>query len=257
MQAATQTIDRGTLVNLLHEDGRRATALLPSFGEGSVFAKSVANMTVAAEMFSGIVVNANSQFLPAARDKQLQSAVVNVLSKPFAALVSAGQDETQAINRARAVATAVDPATPVTAPVRARTMVRWDAATGPDKAVMVNTAGYENLAGLIESGALDEIHPDLRKIAKDRYMVLRHVAKTGLQANFQQQPTSNNPIAIGPDVEAATQAAQNALDGLNDRLAAVDDIARFLRNIVIIVSIAIGLPTERAYQLLVTGKVPA
>ena len=118
MQAGRQKTDRGDLVILQHEDGRRASVLLPTFDQGSPFSKLTANLHAATDMFAGVVNTANSQFLPAARSEQLRSAAVNVLSKPFIALQSAGQDERQAINAATARATTVDPATPVTAPIR-------------------------------------------------------------------------------------------------------------------------------------------
>jgi hypothetical protein len=204
-------------------------------------------------MFAGVVNKANSQFLPAARAKNLQSAVVNVLKAPFTALQSAGQDEKQAINTATARATTVDPATPATAHVRARTLAKWDAADIPGKATMVANLPVEGVAALHESGALDEALPDLQKVATDRYMIERHIAKTGLQANFQKQPDANNPLATGPDVEAATSAAQSAVDTLKDRSNAVDDVENVLRNIVAIVAIATDLPIPDAYKLL-TGN---
>jgi hypothetical protein len=191
--------------------------LLPTLTQGTALLKSMANLHTATEMFAGVVNNANSQFLPAARAQQLRSAAVNVLSKPFIALQSAGQDETQAINAATARATTVDPATTVTAPIRARTLAKWDAADIPGKAAMITNLSMEGLAALHESGELDELPSDLRKIATDRYMIQRHIAKTGLQANFQKQPDANNPLATGPDVEAATAAAQKAVDALKGR----------------------------------------
>jgi hypothetical protein len=257
MQAATQTTDRGDLVNVMHEDGRRASVLLPKLDQASALSKPMASLHVAAGMFAGVVNNANSQFLPAARAQQLRSAAVNVLSKPFIALQSAGQDETQAINTATARATTVDPATSATAPIRARTMAKWDAADLPGKAAMINNLPTEGLAALHESGALDELPPDLGQIATDRYMLQRHIAKTGLQANFQKQPDANNPLATGPDINAATAAAQNAVDALKGRSDVVDGAANVLRNIVAVTSVATDLPTDQAYKLLTTGNIPA
>ena len=214
-------------------------------------------MNVAAGAFAGVVNNANSQFLPAARAKHLQSAVVNVLSRPFTALQSGGQDEKQAINTATARATTVDPATPATAHVRARTLAKWDAADIPGKAAMINNLPIEGLAAIHESGALDEVPADLRKVASDRYMIQRHIAKTGMQADFQKQPDANNPLATGPDVDAATAAAQKAVDTLKDRSDVVDDAANVLRNIVTVASLATDLPIDHAYKLLTTGNITA
>jgi hypothetical protein len=171
-------------------------------------------------------------------------------------LQSAAQDETQSIITATAVASTVDPATPATAPLRARTLAKWDAADLAGKAAMIKDSPVEGLAALQEGGALDELPPDLRSIATNRYMVQRHIAKTGLQANYQKQPDANNPLASGPDSDAATAAAQKAVDGLNGRSDDVDTVANVLRNIVTVASLATDLPPDHAYQLLTTGKIP-
>ena len=86
-------------------------------------------------------------------------------------------------------------------------------------------------------------------------MIQRHIAKTGLQATFQKQPDANNPLAIGPDVDAATAAAQGAVDTLKNRSIAADDLADVLRDIVAVASLATDLPTDRAYKLLAVGNV--
>jgi hypothetical protein len=208
-------------------------------------------------MFAGVVNSANSQFLPAARAKHLQSAVVNVLSKPFTALQSGGQDEKRAIDTATANARTVDPATPANALIRARTLAAWDTADLSGKATMINHLPMEGLAALIESDALNELQIDLSKIATDRYMIMRHIAKAGLQATFQQRADANNPLATGPDVEAATACAQEALDAFNGRSELVNDVANVLRNMVIVAALATELPTDRAYQLLTTGNIAA
>lgn len=257
MQAGKQTTDRGDLVNVLHEDGRRASVLLPKFDRASPLSRPAANLHASTEMFAGVVNNANDQFLPVARGRQLRSAAVNVLSKPFVALQSAGQEEKQAIDTATMRAMTVDPATPATAPIRARTLSRWDAADVSTKAAMLNHLPVEGLAALHESGALDDVPSDLRTIACDRYMVQRHIVKTRLQANFQKLPDVNNPLATGPDVEAAAAAAQKALDALKDRLDAVDRVADLLRNVVAVASIATDLPVDRAYSLLVDSNAAA
>lgn len=186
MEATIRTTERGALASVVHEDGRRASALLPTLDEGSPLSKPLEYMNAAVGIFSAVVTNANKQFLPLARDEQLQSAVVNVLSKPFAALQSAGQNEAQAISAARATAMAVDAATSATAPVRRRTLVKWDAASIAGKAEMITTLPMEGLAALMESGALDELNPDLSKIATDRYTVLRHIAKNGTSSEFPE-----------------------------------------------------------------------
>ncbi|TFV35672.1 hypothetical protein E4K66_25475 [Bradyrhizobium frederickii] len=253
MQASQQNIEGGVLTNIAHEDGRHVSAIMPDFAPNSPLSKSMANLAAAQQNFAANINVANSQFLPEARATHLQAAARNVIAKPFAAAQAAAQDEARAINAAKARALTVDPATEATAPIRSRGLAQWDAAeTIADKAALVQKLPYEGLAALIQSGVLNETPDDIRKIALDRYMLERHISLTGLQANFQKQPTADDPIATGPDIEAATNAAQRALDTLNARSESIDDARTALQSTVTMVALATELNLDQAFSLIAT-----
>jgi hypothetical protein len=103
---------------------------------------------------------------------------------------------------------------------------------------------------VIEVGFLDQVPADLAQIATDRYCLLRHVARTGLAANFPRRPTASEPLASGPDIAATMAAAQAALDALKARSADVETVAQVLRNVVIAVALACDLTPDAAFALL-------
>lgn len=253
MKAGKIVNERGLVVNVMHEDGRTGTAFLPTIATGPL-AKPMADITVAMDMFPANVNTADQRLKPDARAEHLQAAVVNVLSKPWRALQGAGQDETRILTSAKARLLTVDPETPANAHLRARTLKRWDAADITARARMINDLAYEGLAALIVSGALDDVPAELRGIAEDRYMVMRHIYLSGLQANFQKIPDFDSPLATGPDVEAATKAAELAFDDHKARLDDIDAVRRTLQNVVTIAAIVCDLKMDVAFNLLVTGK---
>lgn len=57
--------------------------------------------------------------------------------------------------------------------------------------------------------------------------------------------------------DAATAAAQIAVDTLKGRLNDVDDAANVLRNVVTVTALATDLPIDSAYKLLTTGNITA
>lgn len=254
MKANKIVNERGLVVNVAHEDGRAASAFVPTIASGPL-AKPMADLTVALDAFPGNVNAADQRLKPAARAEHMQSAVSNVLAKPFRALQSTGQDETRNLAAAIARALTVDPETPANAPIRARTLKRWDAADMTVRIGMIGDLPYEGLAAIIASGALGEIPAELRTVAEDRYTVMRHINVSGLQANFQNIPDVHNPLATGPDVAAATKQAEFALDDRKARQETIDDVRTTLQNVVTISAIVTDLPMEVAFNLLATGKV--
>ena len=255
LQASQQIIDgRATITNLVDDQtGRRATVMVPMFPEGTPLAKAAATLTVALENFAGNVRTASAQFLPNVVGQHLRMAATNVLRKPVTDFQSVAIAEQQAIAKATAVAMMVDPATLSTAPIRSRANRMFDGTDIAGKAALIEKSSMEELAGIIESGAIDELPADLAQVARDRYMLMRHVARTGLQANFQRQAMANDPLASGADTGAAMDAAQEALDMLKARSDDVDSAANVLRNVNIVAALACDLSVDAAFALL-TGR---
>ncbi len=257
MKISKNRTERGDLTSVLQPDGRHASVLMPQVDPASPFSKSLAVLNDALGSATQIMNGDTQRYQPTALADSNRHTAVSLLGKPVVALQSVGQDERRATADATARAMAVDPATPATAPARARMAAKFDAADMSGKAILINNGSYEDLAALHENGAVFELPTELRQIATDRYMALRHVTKTGLQANFLQQPDARNPLATGPDVDAATAAALTAVAGLKARSEDIDTIAAVLRNVVSVVAVACDLSTDQAYALLTTGKVAA
>jgi hypothetical protein len=184
-------------------------------------------------------------------------AVTNVLRKPFTEFQNVAIGEKQAIAKTTAVAMAVDAPTLSTSAIRAQANLLFNGADLAGQTALTQTFSLEQMAGIIESGAIDQLPTDLAQIAKDRYMVLRHIAVTGLQSQFQRQPTANDPTACGADVDAAMADAQQALDALKARGANVDAAANVLRDATVVVAVACDLSTDQAFALLTGNQLPS
>lgn len=258
MRAATQQTARGPVLTISTDDGRTGTAFVANTVTTGPLATPMNNLANALESFAS-VVSANSQrFQPAALIEHNLAAVANVLAKPWQALQSAGQEEARNLAAARARALTVDPETPANAPVRARTLKLWDAADVARKAAIVTNAGYEGLAALIASCALDDDIPaNLRTIAEDRYMAIRHVQITGLQAHYALQPSISDPLAFAADRAAATAAAEQALEDMKARTETINDARSALQSVITVAAITTNWPIETSFTVLATGKLPA
>jgi hypothetical protein len=257
MKAATQQTARGPVLSISTDDGRTGTAFVPNTVTTGPLATPMTNLANALNAFAGVVTANSQRFQPAALVEHNLAAVANVLAKPFQTLQSAAQDETRNLAATRARSLVVDPETPANAPVRARTLKVWDAADIAGKASIVTNASYEKLAGLIVSGALDDVPADLATIAQDRYAAFRLVNISGIQSDHALQPSSQDPIAGAPDVAAATAVAAQALKDMKARAETIDDVRSSLQSVVTVAAITTDLPIEVAFNLLANGKLPA
>ncbi|OKO68912.1 hypothetical protein [Bradyrhizobium sp. NAS96.2] len=256
MQATVSEHERGFIFNMVHEDGRRESALLPKVDQESALSKSVANLIARSGDFAGTVEVADSQYLPGARAEHLRASVANVFAKAFQSAQKDAQGEMQKIATARAVAMEVPPASATTASQRARQLVLWDRATLPEKGAMLADPNlpFEGLASLIESGAYKEVPAELQKVATDRWIVEAHIRRAGLAPDFAKVPDMHDPIATGPDMDAARAYAQRSANELNARSQTVAIMADTLRAMVKIVALATDLSGEKAFRLLETGS---
>ncbi|NEV00994.1 hypothetical protein [Bradyrhizobium uaiense] len=259
MQATVSTVpNRGTLHTVLHEDGRRVAATVPTAPNGSVFVGPLAGLADRLSNLATGVNVGNGQYLPAARAEALRQGVINLgVDGAFRAVAGVGQKERRDIASAKATAMEVPPATPATAAMAARTLVLWDRADIGGKANMLNTLPVDGLGALIASGAYreDGIPAELQQVAADRYMALNHVRRVGLQADHTLVADHNDPLATGPNVEAATNAARAAVKTLNARSETVESVSDALRSIISMVGLATDLSDQKAYQLLSTGSI--
>jgi hypothetical protein len=169
------------------------------------------------------------------------------------ALIAATIAEGRAAAAAAANAAAVDPGNP---PLRAQTRDRFDGMDASGQATFAQRASLEELAAIKEAGRSYFANtPDpVWQIIEDNYNIKRHIARSGLQADFQRRPDANDPVAYGPDEDAALNAARNSLDALRARTATVDAVRNTVQSIIDVVAVATDLSHDEAWKLLTTGK---
>jgi hypothetical protein len=258
MLQASQTaiVGRGTntaFVNTL--SGGRAAVFVPYDLSDPTLVKRAADMAVALDNLAGSVrVNA-SQFLPEVVPQNNRAAVINGgTRRAFAAFQSAAIDFRQTTAKALAVAMTPQPATTATQMIRVRAVKAFDAADIAGKAAMIQSFTHEQFSGLVEAGCLDQLPDSLATVARDRFMILAHVARSGMQADLQRKATANDPLASGADVDAANAASKASLDALKARSADVDAAANVLRSVVTAVALICEIPTDDAYALLTNAN---
>ncbi|UGX97127.1 hypothetical protein G6321_00019135 [Bradyrhizobium barranii subsp. barranii] len=154
----------------------------------------------------------------------------------------------------------VTPANASNQPIRNRAVLAFDNAGLPDRARMLNEFSFQQLAGLVEAGCLDNVPgtatplpDDIVGLGKDRYMLLNHAAKTGIAADHPLKPTADNPAQFGVDEAAVLADAQTGLNNLKARSRHFANGSQLLRDIIIAVSVACSVNTNDAFALL-TGN---
>lgn len=256
MEMKQANTGRGIAFTGSHEDGMRNVVVhAPSLDQGTPMSKAVANLTARLADFAAVVGVADAQYKANARADHLKAASVNVLSKAFTDAQGDGRKESQQIATARAVAMSVDPATPATAHIRQRALARWDACkTVGDKGSLIDGLSTEGLAALIETDAYRDVPAEMQKLITEKYILKRHIDRTGLQSDYPSQPDFTDPLRTGPNVDAAMAAARKAVNTLNTRADTVANVSNMLSATVDLVALCTDLPRNQAYNLLVSGN---
>lgn len=222
--------------------------------------KPIATLLAANDGFNGIVNNNANTLLRTVVDQHNRVAVVNTLRAPFGATQTALITYGQVTAKAQIEAMSVAPANASNQPIRNRAVLAFDNADMPGKARMLIEASFQQMAGLVEAGCLDNIpgtaNPlpdDLVGLGKDRYMLFNHAAKTGMAADHPLKPTADNPAQFGVDEAAVLADAQTGLDNLKARSRHFANGSQLLRDIITAVSVACNVNTNDAFALL-TGN---
>jgi hypothetical protein len=256
MKTTTVTNERGLVLTVADSNGRTASAFFPNVASGPLAQPLTTLKTAFVDLAA--VVNANGgRFQPAAELEHNRAALVNVAAKAFTMAQSGTQAEIRHTATARALALAIDPETPTTAGVRARANMKWNAAALSEKAAMARDCSYQELAGLMASGALGDLPSEVRSIAEDRYAVLRHVHSNGTLADYQRQPDADDPVATGPDEKAAIASAERKLQDLKNREDAIGNVRSSLQSLMSFAAVACDLSVQQVYTVLAAGKLPA
>jgi hypothetical protein len=256
MKSTLANTDRATILSVGHEDGRNAVASVPSnlAAPESPVASQAARVIAAMGPFNDAVAGNAARFQTDARNAANREDAAKILPAPVQALIAAGIAEGRAAAAANANAIAVDPGN---APLRAQTRDRFDAMDAAGQAAFAQRASLEELAAIMEAGrSYFASTPDpVWRIIEDQYMIKRHIARSGLQAEFQIKPDVNDPVAFGADETAAMAASKEALNSLRARSATVDAVRNTVQSIINVVAVATDLSRDDAWKLLTTGKI--
>jgi hypothetical protein len=249
---------RGTNVTVTHTRTDQRSGVFAPTMTGTVFETLIAALVTALALFGQNVRTAVGQFLPNVVSSHIRAAVINVLlSQAFKNLQKAGIAEAVAVAKAWATALTIDPATIATAAVRARATTLMDGTDIAGKASLLQNFNEQQLAGVMEVGMLDDLPQEIATAGRERYVVLRHVRLTGLQADYARTPSADFPLASGPDMDAAIMAAKASVAELKQRSKNIDMVSTVLNNVVSVVAIAGECHRDQAYSLLTTGKIDA
>lgn len=255
MKSSLASTDRATILSVGHEDGRNAVAAVPSdlTAPTSPVASQAARVVAAMGSYNEHVAANAARFQPDARGAANRKDAADIMASPLQAFIGAGIAEGRAAAAAAANAAAVDPGN---APLRAQTRDRFIAMDTAGQATFAQRASLEELAALMEAGrSYFAATPDpVWQMVEDQYIVQRHIARTGSQANFQRQPDMGDPVAFGADQQAAMDAARNSLNALRNRSATVDAVRSTVQSIIDVVAVATDLSRADAYALLTATK---
>ena len=230
--------------------GQRASVFNRTFPAGSLLALKGAALYGAGGDYGLSLNTAASTLLPTVIASHARVAAQNIMRAPFMAFMAIGQAEGQKVTKATIEAMSVVPATLATRPIRDRAIKQWDAMDTAGKARAITEWPLEKLAALVEVSALDTVDDSLATIARDRYMILRHIEKTGLSAGFAKKPTAQNPLVFGVDDDAVYAASKIALDGLKSDIADIENATAVLNDVTTMVALSCEITINNAFALL-------
>lgn len=260
LQATMQDTPRGRISVLRSTETGASARVFYRNDFPPELSKPIATLLAANDGYNGIVNNNANTLLPTVVDQHNRVAVVNTLRAPFGATQAALIAYGQVTAKAQIEAMSVAPANASNQPIRNRMVLAFDNADMPGKARMLMGASFQQLAGVVEAGCLDNtpgttnpLPDDVIGIGKDRYMLLNHAAKTGIAADHPLKPTADNPAQFGVDEAAMLADAQTGLDNLKARSRHFANGSQLLRDIITAVSVACNANTDDAFTLL-TGN---
>jgi hypothetical protein len=250
-KSTVQDTSRGKIMIVADDaTGSRASVFARSFPADSELARRGAALFVANELFGGSLNHAASTLLPTVIASHARVAAQNTLRAPFMAFMDAGQVAGQKVAKATIEAMSVVPAILATRPIRDRAIKQWDAMDNAGKARAITEWPLEKLAALVEVSALDTLPDSLVTVAKDRYMILRHIERTGLSAGFAKKPTAQNPLVFGVDDDATYAASEISLNRLKSDIADIDNATAVLRDVTTMVALSCEISIDNAFALL-------
>lgn len=246
--------DQSTLgLSVQDDDGRSAVARIRNdmMNEGARFAPQLAALSAGFEGAADEVTANVARLRPDVLTAENRQSVIRRIRPPWKALQGKVQEESRdyATDDARAVELPMD------LPLAAEDRKQFTALSIGDKANWIKDADRIRLAAILQGGRarFADVPDELWQQIEDRYRVLTHIERTGLQADFQLQPNAQNPAIIGPDREASEKAAQQALAEFRQRKHVITEAEDVLRQTIIAVALMTDATVDQAFELL-NGK---
>lgn len=233
MRISQTKTDRGTVFTL-SADGRSTAVHLGNHA-------ALDGLTESNRALSEHMDRAYKTFQPDVAIAELRKVAKPTLASVRKA-IEAGRKERRAITEAEAVLRAV----PVSVDMSLASERRARFAKMDRVAQMqaVQAADLPDLAALVADGNLADIAPEAFTMAEQRYIALAHIARTGMLAGFERQPTLAMLTATGPDMAEAERAANDALDQHQARKDAMQNVEATLQHQIALLAVALNMTPQ-------------
>ena len=260
MEILLSTTSHAAIISAADSD-RRIAAAIPVILEGpdSPVRERAVALREAATTFATEAANIVATYTPNARIGQLRALAVRTLAKPVQRLMEAGRAEARAIAAAWARLIAVPVADATTAALRQHDRSAFALLAIGDKAAWINNASVDQLAAIIEAGraCFPDVTPEIWDRAEQRYAALNFIRMAGTAADYARQPTVDEPLATGVDMDAAERAANDGLARHRQRGDITEAVEQAVQGITNVVALTSEMDVRSAFTMLTTGKVPA
>lgn len=261
MEILLLTNAHAAIISATDDKGDRRTAAALSVNleaESSPVRDHAVALREAATTYATDAANIVGTYTPSARIGQLRNLAARTFAEAVKRLIVAGQAESRAIAAAWARLIAVPVADATTAMLRQSDRNAFAALAIGDKAAWINHASVEQLSSIIEAGRdRANVTSEIWDHAEQRYAALNFIRMAGTAADYARQPTVDEPLATGVDMDAAERAAKEGLDRHRQRAEIIDAVELAVQGITNVVALTCDIDVPSAFAMLTTGKVPA
>lgn len=262
MHIRFSTTDRATIISATANGGeRRTVAAIPlalESAESPVREEAVA-LREASQSFVAGASEVVATYRAAARADRLRTLVRDTLARPSQNLIDGGKAEESAKRAAWERLIAVPPADASTAALRQEDRASFALLSAGEQAEWIERATVEQLGAVIEAGRsrFAGVPMEIWARAENRYASLNFIRIAGIAGDFSRQPTLEDPLATGVDMDAAESAAVERLARHHRRNEITEGVRQALYGITTVVALTCDMDMQSAFALLTTARVPS
>ncbi|OPY99995.1 hypothetical protein A5906_24530 [Bradyrhizobium sacchari] len=267
LQTSISDTGRGNILGLIDtRTDRRAHVFIPTaFAKDTALAGPAAAIYVAIAGGNVEITQASARLLPEALTEHLKASLPAILRTPFNTFRKTIGDYYASSETVRVDLSTPAPETPITRPIRDRTVKLFDIAIGANvnSTAAVAEVNLENLAkdmnleqlsGLVAAGCLSSLPSAVAGVVMDRFMALRFAARQGLAAKYPVKASATNPVALSTDNDAMMQEANAFVTAMKANARTVEQAIQICRDVVTWLSLACQCSTDEAFALLTASK---